>query len=644
MIPTPDQIPAELRDCPNWVAWKLVPRDPKPAKKPFVSATQPADVTKGPWLDFEHARALAATAGFGGIGFVFTGTPFCGVDLDDVIDATSGALEPWAIELVEKLGSWTERSQSGAGVHVIVRATVADSAPKRSGRLECYSDKRFFALTGDLLFDRPVAAAQATIDGLFVNAPAAIAKAAKPAEATTSSTTILGPPPTALSDADRAIIDRIRATPKDARRFFVLFDEGERDAKRESEAAWDLICVCCRATDDDAAVERILRASALRRPKFDQKRGASTWLAYTIANARKEVRASSLGGEATFRFLGTDELEHEHEPEWLLPDVLPENALAVLYGPSSAGKSFLAIDWALSLARQGKVVAYVAAEGWSGTKRRVRAWQLTHPGSPPPVLWMSGNINLLDPHHVQQFILAAKAELNGKGEHVDLIVLDTLNQNMPGGDENTASDMTAVIGSANTLRLLTGATVLVLHHPRKSDDVERGHSSLRNAADTMLQLKVEDETSQLVLKCTKQKDAAPFEPARRFTLREVVDPDTNLPVSLVVEATTKAEAPLPDLTSSKTPNLRLTLEAVEEQAGQSVARHKDVIAAAVEKGMSEPAAERCLKALHEKYRLVVKGKGGYRLATDDERRLATQIDVAQDDRLEENERQPGVTT
>lgn len=39
-----------------------------------------------------------------------------------------------------------------------------------------------------------------------------------------------------------------------------------------------------------------------------------------------------------------------HPPTWLIEDLIPEHATAVLYGGSNIGKSFIALDWALAVA------------------------------------------------------------------------------------------------------------------------------------------------------------------------------------------------------------------------------------------------------------------------------------------------------
>lgn len=91
------------------------------------------------------------------------------------------------------------------------------------------------------------------------------------------------------------------------------------------------------------------------------------------------------------------------------------------------------------------------------------------------------------------------------------IAVDTLARCMAGGDENSAKDMSLFVQSCDRLRAETRAAVLVVHHSGKADkSAERGSSALRGAADTMIELALETEGG-LKVKCSKQKEDAPFE-------------------------------------------------------------------------------------------------------------------------------------
>ena len=152
-------LPAELRDRPQWIGYRLVPstRPGKTDKIPInphtghnAKSTDPAT-----WGAFAEAVAAVKRYKLAGVGFVFSADdPYSGVDLDDCIDA-AGELAPWALAIVGRLDSYCERSQSGGGVHVIVRA-VLPPAGRRKGHVEMYDEGRFFAITGDVIMDYAV--------------------------------------------------------------------------------------------------------------------------------------------------------------------------------------------------------------------------------------------------------------------------------------------------------------------------------------------------------------------------------------------------------------------------------------------------------------------------------------------------------
>jgi len=146
-----DCLPEELRQRRQWVVWKLEKRDGKPTKVPYIAggSGKASSTDSLTWRSFEEAVQALETGRYNGIGFVFSsGDPFAGVDLDDCRDPETGELEEWAAKIVEAFGSYAEVSQSGTGVHIIVRG----KAPNRKrGKVEAYSSERYFAMTGRAL-------------------------------------------------------------------------------------------------------------------------------------------------------------------------------------------------------------------------------------------------------------------------------------------------------------------------------------------------------------------------------------------------------------------------------------------------------------------------------------------------------------
>jgi putative DNA primase/helicase len=148
-----DCLPEELRQRPQWVVWKLEKRsgEDKPTKVPYIAGgVGRADTTDlMTWRSFEEAVQALETGRYNGIGFVFSsGDRYAGVDLGDCRDTESGELEEWAEKIVEAFGSYAEVSQSGKGIHIIVKGKAPN---KKRGKVEAYSLERFFAMTGWVL-------------------------------------------------------------------------------------------------------------------------------------------------------------------------------------------------------------------------------------------------------------------------------------------------------------------------------------------------------------------------------------------------------------------------------------------------------------------------------------------------------------
>jgi hypothetical protein len=203
------------------------------------------------------------------------------------------------------------------------------------------------------------------------------------------------------------------------------------------------------------------------------------------------------------RLMHADELDSLPAVEMLPGTELQVGGFNVAYGPSGVGKSFYAIDRALTVAQEHNVV-YVAAEGSAGYKARKNAWRKHH-GMPTGGLYFYLDaVPMLDPSAVDAFIDQITPT------EPKLVVLDTLARCMLGGDENSAKDMGLFIEACGRIQRATGAAVLVIHHTGKNGSNERGSSALRGAADVMVELSNEDGT--IVLQCSKVKDSEPFAP------------------------------------------------------------------------------------------------------------------------------------
>lgn len=195
-----------------------------------------------------------------------------------------------------------------------------------------------------------------------------------------------------------------------------------------------------------------------------------------------------------FTLYRASDLHELPDTSWLIEDILPRHGVSGMYGPSGTGKSFLALDMSASIGsglpwfghvtRQGRVI-YVALEGQVAFHRRVQAWaKYREVEFPENVIF-----------EFKPFALNKLDDAQSLGELIntcggaDLIIIDTLNKAAPGADENSSSDMSEILAGASVLHALTGAMVLLVHHPGK--DLSRGlrgHSSLHAALDAVVEV------------------------------------------------------------------------------------------------------------------------------------------------------------
>jgi hypothetical protein len=204
------------------------------------------------------------------------------------------------------------------------------------------------------------------------------------------------------------------------------------------------------------------------------------------------------------------------EPADFVEDLLTDGAASVVYGPSNCGKSFWILDLAACVATgrpfRGELevdrgtVVYVALEGSHGARNRIEA--LKRGGLLPknsPLFLCFAPVSLLTAGHAERLAETVRRAAALSVMPCRLVILDTLARAMAGGDENKGQDMTAAVAAIDRIREATGAHVCVVHHCGKNEALgARGHSSLRAAVDTEIEISRSDGLS--VASVTKQRD------------------------------------------------------------------------------------------------------------------------------------------
>lgn len=222
-----------------------------------------------------------------------------------------------------------------------------------------------------------------------------------------------------------------------------------------------------------------------------------------IAKTRDQLaQVMPAGRHARFNPVWLDDAETPAQADYLVKGLIDRGGLTVIYGPSGDGKTFFTADLSAHIASglpwrgrrvRSALVVYVAAEAGASILRRFCAWRDQHrdeqQGSRIPLAILTRGANLLDVGDVAALIAALRDLSEAAALPLGLVVFDTLSRSMPGGDENAAEAMTQAVGAADRIRDELGAGCIIVHHSGK--DMERGargHSSLKAAADTVLQV------------------------------------------------------------------------------------------------------------------------------------------------------------
>lgn len=205
---------------------------------------------------------------------------------------------------------------------------------------------------------------------------------------------------------------------------------------------------------------------------------------------------------------------------YLVKGWLGSEQMSVIYGPSNVGKSFFMLDMAFHVAagkdwqgckvKQGAVL-YLATEGGNAFQNRVYALMQEHGLTDVPLAVRPAPVNLLNPEADLKEIADLCDEISATHGKIVLIVIDTLSRAMAGGNENGPEDMTAFIANVDALRNYAKAHAATVHHSGKDQaQGARGHSSLRAATDTEIELQSDERIKTAT--ATKQRDIEPRPP------------------------------------------------------------------------------------------------------------------------------------
>lgn len=538
--------PQVLKDLPGWLIWKFEPNgNKKPRKVPYYAlggrrhGVQGRPEDRHQMVDFDAALQAAQKRGFDGVGFApladFNVT--C-LDFDNCVTET-GEVHG---EVQSLLGtSYAEYSPSGKGVRAIFMGQLGDL--KDHGEpfgFEVFSTKGFVTVTGDVL---PGCEAMGNADTVAPVTPEVQAmcqarfKRSLVAQAMSEES---NEQPVGLTTAQLKECLDVLPEDLDYDKWVSVGMAIHHETQGEGFELWDEWSQrSAKYTDREYGIERwnsfgkgsgrVVTARSLVR--MANENGARINLngpasmdefedmgAQPVAEGASEFPDEGLAQPAVvkkqrFQVTQAAAFAGGASPKWLIKHVLPEAELAVLFGESGAGKSFMALDmgchiaqglpWRGKKTRKGKII-YIAAEGAGGFRNRLKAYALHH-GLDLAAL----DVYIIDaaPNFMlkEDALDVCKAVLALGLQDIAMVIVDTFAQVMPGANENSGEDVGKALRHAKGIHKALKCTVMLVHHAGKdATKGARGWSGLRAAADA--EIEVVRSGNARAMRLSKSKD------------------------------------------------------------------------------------------------------------------------------------------
>lgn len=284
-----NKVPYELKDQTRWCNWKTVQRGDRETKMPInmESGEMAKSNDESTWMDYETALSHVDEAT--GIGYFFK-EPYIGIDIDDVGDEIRRYRmrdheDNIVSEFINTLGSYSEVSPSGEGIHIILKGELPPQG-RRRGQCEFYDSGRFFTVTGDSIggyshiVDDTEMGKINYLHGKYIKPNEKVARLPVNNHGLTGHD---------LSDIE--VISKIQESSQSE-----LFDKlmkgnwedeysyGDNDGHSEADLAMANILAFWTAKDF-AQMDRIFRESSLMRDKWDEQRGKTTYGQATLNKA-----------------------------------------------------------------------------------------------------------------------------------------------------------------------------------------------------------------------------------------------------------------------------------------------------------------------------------------------------------------------
>ena len=154
-----DRIPKELKELHQWVGVGGDSKVPMRADDLFPASSSDPNT----WGTFEEVKENIEDAYMTYPGFVFNDNGIVGIDIDDGYDE-DGFVSELAADIISSCKSYTEKSKSGRGFHILLKGDIPFKGKNNLNGVEIYKQSRYFIITGDVILYDTIIENQEAID------------------------------------------------------------------------------------------------------------------------------------------------------------------------------------------------------------------------------------------------------------------------------------------------------------------------------------------------------------------------------------------------------------------------------------------------------------------------------------------------
>lgn len=539
--PTQDSTLAAMQSVPRWLLYKLErnPNKPeKPNRVPYYASgmrregSLDSDADIAQLVSYKDADTALQSGQYNGLGFALgpdsNGGNWQGVDLDNVQES---GLAP----LASDAPGYVEVSPSDNGYHVIGYGKSFDTLGSNATNVEAYANKRFFTFTGNKFRDGQVACLSDYVG-----------KKIKPIHSKNKKDVPLNPLQSQPATESDEVILQKAFNAANGEKIISHYNAvwnliGHYD---HSKAEASLLQMLCIYTPNNEQLERLWLNSPLGNRDKTQKR--IDYRQRTIATARSIQRSEIVSNAvnsfervdpSTNLFIDStgellpfgpdlmcngvvvfpkksrikkynfDQITNRPPTQWLIKKVLPKTGVAVVYGQSKAGKSFLAFDLLAHVSKglewfdhrvMRAPVVYTPFEGFGGLPNRFNAFK--EELFKPDIKIVEAPIDLNNQVDYDELIDVIGDDIQG-----GVVCIDTLAASSPALDENNGVDMKLLIDKCQRMARDFQCLVLLVHHSGKDQSRGlRGFSGLEGACDAIIHVQRNENNRHWKLEKNKE--------------------------------------------------------------------------------------------------------------------------------------------